>query len=500
MDNLDNLDNVDNLDRSEKNAEKIIDVLESGQNEEPLYRINHLVSANKLKTYIRIELFDKSAEVPCNEIFEYLKEQNIIYGIMENDIIEYCKDKEYASELIAACGKEPINGIDAEIVYNFDTRDEKTFEEDADGTIDFRNLSNVINVKKDSILCYIVPAQEGEDGIDVYGNPVDYKKGKNITLNYGQNTYVSEDSIKLLASSDGNVKFKNGKVFVEDVYRVNNVDISTGNIDFVGNVVISGDVKEGFSVIAAGDIKIRGMVEGAYIKSDGDVIISKGMNGMGKGSIFAKGNITSKYIENATIESEKNIYAEALINSEAKAGESIIIKGSTSTIIGGTTTSNNIIYAKTIGNKKYPETNLTLDLSKYYEEQKLIEKKKRANQHLEKDLFDKNNKLREIDEKSELIMNSSLDAENKSSVQKQLMLSKIKISNDISEIKRKLQEVIPTDNIANHKIVCKGIMYPNTRITIGWVKYRVREDISYSKIYNDGSDISIVPLNPSDID
>ena len=472
------------------------------KNQQPSYKINHLVSANKLKAYIRIELLDKSEEVEisCDEIFEYLKEQEITYGILENDIIEFCKNKEYSKELIAAGGKEPVNGKDAEIIYNFDISNEKKFAESDDGTIDFRNLNNVTNVKKDTVLCYIVPAAEGEDGIDVYGNPISYKKGRDISFNYGKNTYISEDGLQLLASTDGCVEFKNNKVYVEDVYKVNNVDNSTGNIDFVGSVIINGDVKEGFSVTAAGDIKIRGMVEGAYIKSDGDVVISKGMNGMSKGSIYAKGNITSKYIENATIVSEKNIYAEALINSDVKAGDSIIIKGLISSIIGGTTTAKNKIYAKTIGNKTNPETNIIIDLTEYIEEQKEIEKKIRMNRRLKEELSEKNNKIKEIDEKYELIINSSLDAENKNSVQKQLMLMKIKINNEISEIKKQLQEEIPSDNITEHRIICKGIIYSNTRITIGWLKYRVRQDISYSKIYNDGNEIVILPLNPSDIE
>ncbi len=472
------------------------------QNRQPLYKINHLVSANKLKAYIRIELLDKSAEVDisCHEIFNYLKEQGITYGILENDIIEFCKNKEYSKELLAARGKEPVNGKDARIVYNFDISDEKKFYENADGTIDFRNLNNVTNVKKDTVLCYIVPASEGEDGIDVYGDPVGYKKGRDISFNYGENTYISKDGLQLLASTDGCVEFKNNKVYVEDVYRVNNVDNSTGNINFLGSVIINGDVKEGFSVTAAGDIKIRGMVEGAHLKADGDIVISKGMNGMSKGTIYAKGNITSKYIENATIVSEKNIYAEALINSDVKAGDSVIVKGQTSSIVGGTTAAKNKIYAKTIGNKTNPETNIIIDLTDYIEEQKKIENKIRINRRLKEELSDKNNKIREIDEKIELIINSALDTKNKNAVQKQLMLMKIKINNEISEIKNQLQEEVPSDNITEHKIVCKGIIYANTRITIGWLKYRVRQDISYSKIYSDGNDIVIIPLNPSDLD
>jgi hypothetical protein len=491
---------MDNTNTNNQNLNITGDSPDIFQDEQPKYKINHLVSANKLKVYIRIELLDQKAEVDYEDILSYLAEQNIVYGIREEEIKCYCGRKEYSKELIAAVGKEPINGIDARIVYGFDTSKEKKLKENADGTIDFRNLDNVINVTKGTVLCHIIPAQDGENGIDVYGETVPYKRGNNASFNYGNNTYISNDGLFLFAGIDGCAEFKNDKVFVENIYRVNHVDNTTGNIDFIGSVVINGDVKEGFSVNAKGDIKIRGMVEGAYIKSDSDVVISKGMNGMGKGSIYAKGNITSKYIENASIESEKSVFAEALINSNVVAGDSIILRGTSSAIIGGTSQAENIIYAKTVGGRTNPETNLIITLAKYQAEQKLIDAKKRLNYQLEKELIVKNNEIREIDEKIDLILNSSLDNDNKNSVQKQLLFMKIKINNEIYEIKRQLTEIIPTDNIADHKIICKGIMYSNTRLTIGWMKYRVRQDISYSKMYNDGNDISIVPLNPADLE
>lgn len=485
------MDNLENINHSSDIA-----------NDLPIqeYTINHLVSANRLRAYIRIELLDSRAKVKHEDIMNYLSEQGIVYGIREEDIISYCKNKEYSKEFVAAQGKDPLNGKDAELVYNFDISEESKFIEDEDGTIDFRNLNKLINVKKDTVLCHIIPPQKGEDGIDVYGQAVKYKPGRSVSFNHGSNTYVSEDGCQLLASTDGCVEFKNEKVFVENVYKVDNVDNATGNIDFIGNVIINGDVKAGFSVTAKGDIKIRGMVEGAYIKSDGEVVISKGMNGMGKGSIYAKGNITSKYIENASIESDKSVYAEALINSSVKAGESIILRGSSAAIIGGVSQAENIIYAKTIGSRTNPETNIIINLTRYQEEQKLLSQKQRLNQKLEKELSLKTSELKEIEEKIQLIMSSSLDNENKNSVQKQLLFMKIKINNDIYELKRQLTEILPTDNIADHKIICKGVMYSNTRVAIGWMRYRVRQDISYSKLYNDGNDISIVTLNAADME
>lgn len=470
-----------------------------GREVEP-YKISHLVSANKLRAYIRIELFDKSAEISSEEILNYLKENNIVYGIREKEIIEYCENKEYSKELIAAQGIAPIHGEDAYIVYSFDFTRGKKFLENEDGTIDFKNLNNVINVKKDTVLAYIVPAKEGKDGVDVFGNPISYRKGKDVYFDYGKNTYISPDGLQLLASTDGAVEYKNGKLFVENVYRVKNVDNTTGNIDFIGSVVIDGDVKEGFSVTALGDIKIRGMVEGAYIKSEGSVVIGRGMNGMSKGTIYAKGDITSKYIENATIETESNVYAEALINSNVKAGDSVIIKGSTAAIIGGTTEAENLIYATTVGNKTNPETNLVLTLKEYYEIEKLMGEKKKKRIDLERELADKNKELKELELKIDLLMNSSIAIQDKTAFQKKLLFMKIKLNSEIVELKRELEEIVPAQDIANYKIICKGKMYGNTRITIGWLKHRVRQDINYSKIYNDGKDIVIVPLNPGDLD
>jgi len=474
-----------------------IDSLDDQIEELLKYKISHLVSANRLKVYVRIELIDKDVDINCEEIINYIKEQGILYGIKENEIKDYCSKREFAKEIAAVCGVEPINGKDAELVYDFDISKENKLIEKEDGTIDFQNLNNIINVKKDEVLCHIIPAKEGVNGIDIYGIEIPYKTGKAISFNNGKNTYITEDGLQLKASVEGCVKISGEVVIVEDVYTVNNVDNETGNIDFTGSVIINGDVKAGFSVKAKHDIKVKGMVEGAYIEAGGEVVINKGMNGMGKGKIHAEGNITSKYIENAIIISEKNVYAEALINSYVTAKESIILRGKNAVIIGGTSRANDMIYATTIGSKINAETNLTIDLSNYQLEQAAFTKQRNKRLEVEKELNNKIRDLKDVEERIDIISNSNL--ENKNVLRNSLILKRVKLNNEINEMKKKLEENIPTDNIANHKIICKGIMYTNTRIAIGWMKYRIKQDISYSKLYNDGNDIAVVTLNASDL-
>ena len=486
-----------NKNNQEDKLQNQIDSLDDQIEELLKYKISHLVSANKLKVYVRIDLVDKEAEIDCEEIITYIKEQGIVYGINEKEIKDYCRKREFSKELVAVTGLEPIDGKDAELIYDFDISKENKLIEKADGTIDFQNLNNVINVKKDEVLCHIMPALEGLNGIDIYENEIVHKAGKNANFSNGKNTYITEDGFQLRSNVEGCVKMSGAIVLVEDVYTVNNVDNETGNIDFVGSVIINGDVKAGFSVKAKHDIKVRGMVEGAYIESGGEVIINKGMNGMGKGSIHAKGNITSKYIENAIIKSEKNVYAEALINSDVTAKESIILRGKNAVIIGGTSRANDMIYATSIGSKINAETNLIIDLSDYQLEQEAYAKQRNKRLKIEKEFNNKNKELKDVEERIDIISSSNL--ENKNVLRNSLILKRVKINSEISEMKKQLEENIPTDNIANHKIICKGIIYTNTRIAIGWMKYRVKQDISYSKLYNDGNDITIVTLNASDL-
>ena len=80
----------------------------------------------------------------------------------------------------------------------------------------------------------------------------------------GRNIVYSEDRDRLLAACEGNLTFRSGRFHVENVFTVSgNVDNSVGEYQLTGSVVIHGDVLEGYSVKAKGDITVMGIVEGA---------------------------------------------------------------------------------------------------------------------------------------------------------------------------------------------------------------------------------------------
>ena len=58
------------------------------------------------------------------------------------------------------------------------------------------------------------------------------------------------------------------------------VDVSIGNISFVGSIIVRGTIRSGFKVEAEGDIEVWGNVEAATVQSQGNVII--------RGNIWAR--------------------------------------------------------------------------------------------------------------------------------------------------------------------------------------------------------------------
>jgi uncharacterized protein (DUF342 family) len=72
------------------------------------------------------------------------------------------------------------------------------------------------------------------------------------------------------------VSIKNGSLCVFPVHNVNgDVDIKTGNIEFDGDIVITGDIREGLKIISGNNLTVYGSAAEAVINSGGNIRIDK---------------------------------------------------------------------------------------------------------------------------------------------------------------------------------------------------------------------------------
>jgi len=156
-------------------------------------------------------------------------------------------------------------------------------------------------------------------------------------LTAGNGVRKTENGKEFFAEVNGSIMLNRTIIEVVNTYVVNgDVDYSTGNIQFNGNVVINGTVPDGFEVKADGDIVVMKIVESARLEAGRDIIIKGGVQGKGKGLVSAGRDVRVGYAQNARMEAEGNIYIDNFaINSYLFTSKCLIMKNKKGAVIGG---------------------------------------------------------------------------------------------------------------------------------------------------------------------
>ena len=296
--------------------------------------------------------FEGASELTYNEITGDLKNLGINAGINENVIKDFIDNKKYGYEYEVASAVMPEEGKDGYIEYKFNSSLKPAPKVKDDGTVDFHSLENVNRIKKGDVVAILHPADPGNDGVDVHGRAIHPSRVKRAVFRYNRNLKVSDDGLQLISLVDGHVILENEKIVASNVMELINVDNSTGDIEYDGNLSIKGNVLAGFSVRATGDISINGIVEGAVVQAGGNIVLNRGVQGMTKASIKAGGNIVSKFIESAQlVQAGGYIETDSILHSKVNAKGYIKVQGRNGLIIGGDVRSMVLVSAKVIGNE-----------------------------------------------------------------------------------------------------------------------------------------------------
>lgn len=335
--------------------------------------IQVLVSRDRMEATLQVDKPQGCRPVTIDEIMEKVKNAGIIYGL-DNAAIEAANARP-GSTVVCAKGLRPIDGINAKINYLIDLDSKGRPVELEDGRVDYKNLNMFTTVQKDAPLAEKIPATAGTPGTDILGNEVPAKPGKDVMVPTGKNVYVV-DGLKIHAAQDGQLVLANNKVNVIPLIEVKgDVDLSTGNIEFVGSVVVKGSVQTGFTVKAEGSVEIAGNVSGGIVEGK-NVIVRMGIQGMNRGYINASENVVSKYIENATVSAGKDvIVSDVILHSKVSAGKRVIAEEKRGLIVGGQISAGEEIRAKTIGTISATNTDIEVGVNpKLREEYQVLRK------------------------------------------------------------------------------------------------------------------------------
>jgi hypothetical protein len=324
------------------------------------------------------------AAVTLKEIHQSLEEKGIVSGIMVAEI-EAAVREGRATDQIIAQGLHPVPGIDAQFHCLMPEVKERRPQIDERGVANYRDLGELVVVEKGDVLMRRMPPSTGEEGYDIMGQVLASKAGNDTPFASGLKgvEFAPEDTDLLLASIIGQPVLVPNGVVVSPTINVPLVDITSGNLSFEGTINIKGDVQEGMKIYAAEDIFVGGTVEAAEIEAGGNIVIKGGVIGNsepGDGStpvfgarIVAKGSVSVRFAENASIEAGTDIIIEEYsMNNQLTALNQILVGksgGKKGHIMGGTASAMILVKAASIGSSAGIKTNVHAGLNPHIYEQ-----------------------------------------------------------------------------------------------------------------------------------
>lgn len=291
-----------------------------------------VVSKDKLSASIGLLETALNEPPSLQTVKAVLKKRGIVYGIEEDTVIEewLAGPAHHGHQLTVSKGLAPVEAVNAAVKFFFDVDFLHAAKVNSDGTMDFRDRGTIPFVRAGTLLAEKTPCKAGTAGIDIYGSAVTVEPPQDVLFDMGHNIRFSQDNLKMYATADGRPHLNAvGTVSVYPELRIDgDVDSETGNIDFSGNIVVSGTVKEGFSVRCA-NLTVD-QIHGAQINITGNLNVSSGI--IDSQVINVQGNIQAKYIKNSRLKAFENIIVQReIIDSQVfTGGECINEQGSIS--------------------------------------------------------------------------------------------------------------------------------------------------------------------------
>ncbi|HZK42806.1 MAG TPA: FapA family protein [Syntrophomonadaceae bacterium] len=450
---------------------------------------------NKLKAYLQVvPPIGSGQPVTLEEIKKVMNENNIKHGIDEKQIKKALLEKNWGQKILIAEGKPAEVGKNAKIDFKFPLLSERLGPKiDEEGNANYHDLGLIYNVKMGELLAEKTLATPGIPGIDITGKEIKPKAGVDFRIPRGKNTFCNDDETMLLAATDGNVTIRDNKIVIDPVFEVpGDVDFSSGNIDFVGDVVINGSVNSGFKVEAGGDIEIMGFVEGAQVISKGSILVRGGITTGNKGFVKAANDLGARFVENSRIEAGGDIIIrEAIMQSTVRAGRSVRVHDKKAIILGGLIQAAEEVESRVLGSQLATGTIVEVGINPHFREEY---------QHLNKTRNEKKKKIDNINHNLQVYQRRGISPEKLDNKRK---LALIKMLDDFKALRQELQTI--EDRIvsledefqksSNAKIKVLDIVHPGVRITIGQAIFIVNDPIKYSAFILEDGEVKITSLS-----
>lgn len=416
------------------------------------------------------------SDITVTAVENALREKGVVYGVDHDKVKDAVEKKLYDKQFTAAQWLAPINGENGEITYLFDFKNDTKPHENEDGFVDYRDLGIIRNITTGTVIAEIKLPTQGTAGIDLRNIRVQQIVGRKATFGIGDNTKLSDDGTQITATADGHLRFSGGRFCVDTTVVIGgDVDASVGHIEFLGDVLVKGEVREGFRVNSQKNITVYGNVTGGSLVANGDITIKKGSI---NSNIKSHGNIKMTFCEYSNIECDGDLQSSSYTFCNINCAGQVIASGSPGVIVGGQTICLKNLTANTIGSRAYTKTHIVIgDNAIMFEEKSraLLEIK-----HLEEEITKCAQIMDFLTAKKKELKTLPPDKEEMFS---NAFKTKIVRQKEKSVIEQKIEEIdVHLREKQDIGINCKREMYPGVTLVINDAAYSVNDMIKCCRI------------------
>lgn len=421
-----------------------------------------------------------------DEILSFLKSNDVVHGFIESNIAAICKKKIYEREIRVAKGEEPIEGHSGYFEYLFETDLEKLKKPTvlSNGSVDYRSVNSIQNIKKNDLVVRYHESEPGVDGIDVTGTIIQTADVRELTPLTGKGIVQDEQNpYNYYAEFDGRIDYdaSTGKVSIIEVYTISgDAGLATYPlIEFNGDVIITGGVESGVIIRAGKTLTVDGVVEAADIQAGGDIIIKRGILGNTTGKIVSTGgDVIADFIEHANVKALKNVKANIIMNSNVSANGKVLLEGKKGYIMGGYVHGLGGIKAVSVGNDAEIKTVVHCGLeAKYIEKRVIITRELTLAETQLSEVLDEMKELADLKKKGKL-------PKDKISKIGQLKSEREALEGNRAKYKKQLAKIGELETSAMEAVIrIEGSIYRGTVISAGAHEMLIDRDTSYTEYF-----------------
>jgi uncharacterized protein len=254
-------------------------------------------------------------ELEYKSVLTALEQLHVVHGFNHSEIMAAI-NTEKPGHFVVASGIKPKEGQHGRFELLVNTDKKTGPHERSDGTMDFREVQVIPAVNQGQVIAIIHPPVPGTPGYNVSNSPVPPEPVFPLIVQAGRGIALVENETKVVATETGRPIVEQRGLFakfsiIPKLVHYSDVDITSGNVRFKGDVDVLGNVEEGMVVEAEGNVTIFQNANKATIASKNTIILQR--NSIGSTLSAGKHNIFESELINQ-LETIKGEFSKLLLS------------------------------------------------------------------------------------------------------------------------------------------------------------------------------------------